>query len=501
MTRWRTMDLAMPATARMWAAIAVVTAAACGNASVPPSRVDVGAARAAPLDVQSDRAPPPLGAPGVVLWARRYGGPGTLFPWTLAIDASDRLAIAGSFDKTADLGAFHLDAPKRAYGTPQGMFVAWLDASGNVTGARCFGDPGILGRAVLAAAPDGDWIVAGEFSGVLDFGAGPLDAAGTTTAFVARLGPMGAVRWSKKLGGAIQQRILDVAVSRAGEIVVAGTFNGGTLDLGGVLMPGHQLDDVFVAALRPDGTTRWARSYGDEWGQRVGAVAIDARGDIVLGGELEGTMDFGAGPIGTPADPKLGPTSNPAWIAKLDPDGGPRWSRVLSSKRSAIVRDLAIGRGGDIVASGIFFEDLRVGDLGVRGEGNTDGFIALLDSAGAPRWATRAGTDHNKDLEQAGNVAVDPRGNIAVFGSRTGSDDHSGPVYGMWLASFDALGATRFVRSHPHAMGDFLGHLLVTAKDGRAIALGSFGDPIDLGTGPLDGDRRSTSIFLVAFVP
>ncbi len=482
--------------------LVAVVALACGKTSAPPTAVEVAPARAAPQSIESAPALPPLGAPGAMLWARRYGAKDDVWGWSLAIDDGDRLAIVGEYDNAIDFGAFHLEpSTKPQYGTAHTLYVAWLDASGTPVAARAYGDPGTLGRAAIVAAPDGDWIVAGHFAGELDFGAGALQAAGTTSAFVARLAPNGVARWAKKYAGAIEQKILDVAVARSGEIVVVGTFRHGPLDFGTGPMQGHDLDDVFVAAIRPDGTTRWAKSYGDEWGQIAETVAIDAAGAIVLGGEVEGTMDVGAGPFGTPVDTKRGPRGHLAWVAKLDADGRGLWSRVLAGDGQSVTRDVAIGRGGDVVVSGLFVRELRAGGVRISGAGNTDGFVVDLDRAGVPRWGARAGTPDNRDLEQAGNVAVDRAGTVALFGSRTGSDEHGGPVYGSWLGSFDANGAPRFVRSHPHALGDFGGQTMVLDRAGRAVVLGTLTQSIDLGTGRLDGDPRRTSVFVAAFVP
>ncbi len=48
----------------------------------------------------------------------------------------------------------------------------------------------------------GNYYVAGEFEGTVDFGAGPLTSAGGSDIFFLKLDPSGSVIWSKRFGAA-----------------------------------------------------------------------------------------------------------------------------------------------------------------------------------------------------------------------------------------------------------------------------------------------------------
>lgn len=65
----------------------------------------------------------------------------------------------------------------------------------------------------------------------------------------------------------------------------------------------------------------WMRRYGDADPQRAYAIAFDPTGTIIVGGEAQGALDFGDGPI-------TGSSAGAPFVAKLDPaDGSGIWGR------------------------------------------------------------------------------------------------------------------------------------------------------------------------------
>jgi hypothetical protein len=53
---------------------------------------------------------------------------------------------------------------------------------------------------------------------------------------------------------------LDIASDRQGNLVVVGFFDG-QLDFGAGAMMGGQVNDAFVAKLRPDGSALWSKRF------------------------------------------------------------------------------------------------------------------------------------------------------------------------------------------------------------------------------------------------
>lgn len=147
------------------------------------------------------------------------------------------------------------------------------------------------------AGTDG-FIVAGEFSGTIEFGPTPgalsLTASGVKDVFFARLDKAGRYLWARRLGGTglTQISAFDGAVAGAnGSYFLAGSFVGTTdFDPG----PGvHQETsqgtiDAFVISFDGGGNLLWAQRFGSPGGNlTVNGLAANA-GSVVMVGSCGG---------------------------------------------------------------------------------------------------------------------------------------------------------------------------------------------------------------------
>ncbi|MDI1478028.1 hypothetical protein [Polyangium sp. y55x31] len=189
--------------------------------------------------------------------------------------------------------------PRTASGAD--VFVAILDSEGKHIWSRVYGDAAPQAAYGVAFA-GGDVVVAGEFDGSLDFGLGngALQSAGGGDAFVARLSGVDTnAKWSVKLGDdALLQRAYAVAVGPSGEIAVTGTF-AGSITIADTTLTSLTSVDAFLVVFEPEGALRFAKKLGDTTGgDQIGmGVAFDAAGNVVVTGSFDGSIDFGAGPI------------------------------------------------------------------------------------------------------------------------------------------------------------------------------------------------------------
>src|SRR6185369_14395845 len=131
------------------------------------------------------------GTTGAHVWSKRFGGTADDYGYGLAVDPSGNVALTGSFRNTADFGGGPLTS---AGGTD--VFLASFTPSGAHRWSRRAGGSGDdAGQAVAVA---GDLLVTGPFQGTIDFGAGPLVAAGGGDLFVARYGAAGTLVWARR---------------------------------------------------------------------------------------------------------------------------------------------------------------------------------------------------------------------------------------------------------------------------------------------------------------
>ena len=84
----------------------------------------------------------------------------------------------------------------------------------------------------------------------MDFGGGPIEAAGTSDGFMVRLDDEGRHVWSRWFGGELIQFPGDLTLDSSGNPVITGSFYG-LLELGEDLLASAGYHDFFVAVLRP----------------------------------------------------------------------------------------------------------------------------------------------------------------------------------------------------------------------------------------------------------
>lgn len=222
-------------------------------------------------------------AAGALRWARRLGGAGDDAARAVAVGNLGDVYAAGSFEGLADYGGALLTSDGGA-----DVFVASLTAAGANRWSRRFGGRGD-DRAEGLAARD-DLALTGSFEGLADFGGALLTSAGGRDGFVVALSREGAHRWSRRVGGAGDDRGLAASIDAEGAVTVAGEARG-RCDLGGVLHEGRGGADAFVAryaagALRAE--TSWGGA-GDDGATALGGgawVAVGFAGEAGVGGSL-----------------------------------------------------------------------------------------------------------------------------------------------------------------------------------------------------------------------
>ncbi len=161
-------------------------------------------------------------------------------------------------------------------------------------------------------------VIVGELDGAIDLGGGMLDGEGDMV--IASLSLDGEHLWSKQLGGSGVVRVAAVDTDGKGQLVVVGSFEG-TVDLGGGLLSSAGGSDIFVAAYdHLSGGHLWSKRLGD--GANQSALDVDFAGKtIVLAGRFGGEIDFGK-PAGEDASNiVISGGGNDLFVATMDASG------------------------------------------------------------------------------------------------------------------------------------------------------------------------------------
>ncbi|WP_437717614.1 hypothetical protein WMF45_15125 [Sorangium sp. So ce448] len=340
---------------------------------------------------------------GSGLGLKRFGAFDPQTVNALVPDGNEGLLVAGEFSGTLEFGG----EPRTSAGGRDG-YVARLDAEGQELWLQPLGGIGFQAATSVGATAAGLLAVAGRFSGALHVGKDRLESAGGSDVFLASFNNDGVPLWSKRFGDGFDQQARAVAMDARNNAIVIGDF-AGTLDLGGEPLESAGDFDVFVASFNALGEHRWSKRFGDAGPQRAKAVAVDGAGNVIVGGEFGATIDLGGGP-------RTAGEHQAVFVAKLDPEGEHIYSRVIGED-GASLGQLLVDGVGDVVVAGGFRGDTTLADGSVTSAGDDDVFVAKLDPEGGYRWSHRFGS---AGADRATGVAIDRDRQVYVTGAFTG---------------------------------------------------------------------------------
>ncbi len=418
------------------------------------------------------------------VWSRRFGG--STFVDTLTV----RAVAASPKGDIVVAGYFTgtVDfggATLRSAGGNDAFVAQYAGASGALVWARRFGGTGNDFAAAVAVDRSGSVSLAGGFSGQTDFGSNRLTSAGGYDVFVVRLSSSGMPLWSRRAGSPDDDSAAAVALTASGDVTVAGTF-AGSVDLGGGPVASAGQDDVFVAQY--DATTgahRWSRAAGGSGVDRVFGVAVDDANRVSIIGTFTGSAAFGGAALKSTGDLDV-------FVAQYaSADGQHRWSKRFGGTGDDYGNAVAAGPNGDLVVTGQFSRTIDFGGGPLSNSGAPDIYVARLSSSGAHIWSQRYG-NASAFQEVATAVAMDRNGNVALGGNVVDAVDFGGgplPISGGYdpvVVKLSPQGT--YVWSlrfgSPQEAYNYLGGVAMDGS-GAVLVAGSFSGTLDLGGGAL----------------
>ena len=338
--------------------------------------------------------------------------------------------------------------------------------------------PGIQTPTGIAIDPAGNIVVVGHTDTGLDYGT-PFDGAGGEDGFVASFAADGAHRWSRLLGGPLDDQVWDVATDSAGNVFIAGRFSG-TVDFGSgpVTAMGAQRD-AYVVSYDQGGGFRWAKVWGSTDDDTAFGLAM-VGGDVYMSGWFFETVDLGTGPL-TAID------SQDVIAASFTNTGVPRFASAFGAAGIDQGQKIAVDPSARPVVGGLFSGSIDLGSGIVASAGARDGFVVAMDAAGAPRWSRTVGGVGGDEVT---GIVTDPAGNVYVTGVfadtvdfGTGAVSAAGGTDGF-VASYAADGAPRWAA--PLAGAGFqLLYQVTYSPRGYVVAGGWFSDAFDSGSGTI----------------
>ncbi len=253
----------------------------------------------------------------------------------------------------------------------------------------------VFARRVLLDA-NGNTYVLGVFSGPAIFGPFTLNSAGGYDIFLAKLSPTGEYISAIQAGGAHSQIVTAGEFDAAGNLYIAGTFNG-TAVLGNTTLTGVGSQDMFIAKLDSTGNFQWAVRAGGGNYEYLSDLGVDSSGNVYVTGTYDSDIQFGNILV------RATGSGSDLFLAKLNTSGNFLWARGISSGSATA---LAVEPGGDVYVTGARF---------IPSLNHYVGFLTRASANGEFLWLKEIGSG-----QYASDVAVDSLGNVLLTGTFNG---------------------------------------------------------------------------------
>lgn len=445
--------------------------------------------------------PPPVAVPNIPF---RVGAFGPDYATGVVVDGFNSALVVGYFQGSVDFDPGTSAVVRSSIGPADGAVAKYRD-DGSLAWVTNFGGTGADLPSDIALTADGGVVVTGTItSGTLCSGR-PVTIVGARDAFLMKLAASGTCIWAIAIGGTSDvDEGRDVFVEPNGDILVAGAF-AGTVDFdqgaGAALLTSRGGTDAYVARYSSDGLFKTVAQFGGLDNDAGSALTRTATGDVIVGGEFNGTATFGNG-----ASPLLLISAGESdfFLAQLAPSLGVQWAvRGGGTGAEYLTHNgILIEPGGTLVVTGMFSGtadlDGGTGAALVISQGGTDVFLARFGVAGQYAGFARrfggAGSDGVQGLAiDADNgfylsgwfsesVDFDPGSGVAL---RTAQG--TGGAADAYLLAVTAAGDLRWINTLGAVVGGdasvSIGSGVGLTSDGALWAVGRFFGRADLDPG------------------
>jgi len=163
---------------------------------------------------------------------------------------------------------------------------------------------------------------------------------------------------------------------------------------------------------------QWAQRFGNYDYDYGYDLATDAAGNVYLAGAFSASAQFGDTTLNSAGSMDVA-------VVSYDANGNVNWAVRGGGTGNDVANSVAVASNGDVYIQGTFFSTATFGTHSVSSGGQSDIFVAKLNSAGEWQWAISASTF---GTDTAGQIALDSEGNAYVTGTIWG-DATLGTIY------------------------------------------------------------------------
>jgi len=211
--------------------------------------------------------------------------------------------------------------------------------------------------------------------------------------------------WTTQAGGEDSDYANALALLPDGSALVAGGFNE-TATFGSTTLTSAGSWDAYIAKLNTNGSLAWATQAGGADYVSATVLSVLPDGSVLVAGLFYGTATFGSTTL-TAAG------VYDAYIAKLNADGSFAWATQAGGEINDYANALSVLPDGSVLVAGRFYKTATFGSTTLTSAGDSDAYIAKLNTDGRFAWATQAG---GTSYDSATALSVLPDGSALVAG-------------------------------------------------------------------------------------
>jgi hypothetical protein len=369
-------------------------------------------------------------------WTRPGGGSGADESFCISADGYGNVYTTGYFTGTAAFGSTNLTSSGG-----MDVFVTKHNPLGSLIWSVKSGGSNDESGHMVAVDGSSGFYVAGEFAISTQLGPFPFVSKGLSDIFLARYDTAGTLLWALKYGGPARDVINSLKVDAQGNVYLTGHFKD-SLEIGSTVVLSSGGSDIYAVKFDNLGNLLWITSAGGINDDESRGLAVDASGNVFIGGFFQGNVTFGTTNLASTAG------SKDMFLAKLDPFGGFLWAVKGGGAENDGAYELSVNNTGDCYVTGNFKSSATFGVINLQSNGDDDIFIAKYNASGFIQWAKQAGGL----LQDKGYaISADPFGMVYITGS------FEGPAWfgavnltglggrDIFVACYDATGTLQWV--------------------------------------------------------
>ncbi|PKN44182.1 MAG: hypothetical protein CVU59_12315, partial [Deltaproteobacteria bacterium HGW-Deltaproteobacteria-17] len=298
--------------------------------------------------------------------------------------------------------------------------------------------------------------------------------------------------WSLRAGGTGSDYGIVVAIDAAGNVIVGGVFRG-TVNFGGQDLTALGVSDLFLAKYDATGAHVWSRRYGSADGETLNGLATDSAGNILITGGFGVTLNLGGQDL-------VSAGGTDAYLAKLTPSGDHVWSKRFGDATFQEGMRVVVDVGDRVIVAGVFEGNINLGGTYHTSGTGRDVFLAQYNADGLFSISTTL--RQGGVLDTVRGLAVDPSGNVYATGSFSGSlvcDSRtlvSTGQYDIYVVKLNAFLTPTWAQRYGSPTFDDEGAAVAVDSLQNVYVTGKAGPAVDFGVG-VEAGFGGTDIFML----